>query len=147
MTRWLAISNRENSDVVIKKNVWGVPKRFVNQIGNTNQGDTLLIYVGQKVEKDNVLPPAITGEFEIASAVYEDDSKIFTSPPKLGDEIVPLRIKLKPIKIFKDPVEFKPLIPRLHFITNKKQWSGHIRGQAMRTIPEEDYQTILKAVK
>ena len=147
MTHWLAISNRENSDVVIKKNIWGVPKRFVNQIGKTKQGDTLLIYVGQKVEKDTVLPPAITGEFEIASPVYEDNSRIFTSPPKLGDEIFHLRIKLKPIKIFKDPVEFKPLIPRLQFITNKKQWSGHIRGQAMRTIPDEDYQLIVKSGK
>lgn len=147
MTRWLAISNRENSDVVIKKNVWGVPKRYINQIEKTNPGDTFLIYVGQIVEKDTVLPPAITGEFEIASPVYEDNSRIFTSPPKLGDEIFHLRIKLKPIKIFKDPVEFKPLIPRLQFITNKKQWSGHIRGQAMRTIPDEDYQLIVKSGK
>jgi len=45
--------------------------------------------------------------------------------------------------IFAPPIEFKPLIPNLAFITNKKQWSGHIRGQAMRTIPEEDYRLIM----
>lgn len=42
---------------------------------------------------------------------------------------------------------FKPLLPYLSFITNKKQWSGHIRGQAMRTIPEEDYGLIMKAAE
>jgi len=145
--RWLAISNRENSEIIIKKNIWGVPKRFINQISKTRPGDSLIIYVGQQiVDKDTTNPPAITGVFEISSEVFEDNSRIFISPPKLGNEIFPLRVKIKPIKIFKFPLEFKPLIQKLQFITNKKMWSGHIRGKAMRIIPEEDYQTILNAV-
>jgi predicted RNA-binding protein len=148
MTRWLAISNRTNSDVTIKKQIWGVPKRYVNQISKTQPGDTLLVYVGQQVvDKDTTLPPAITGCFEITSEVYEDAKPIFTAPPKLGNEVFPLRIKLKTVQVFDPPVEFKPLIPDLTFITNKKQWSGHIRGQAMRTIPEEDYALIMKAAE
>lgn len=144
MTRWLAISNRENSDITIGKQIWGVPKRNANQIGKSQIGDTLLVYVGQQmIDKETTLPPAITGCFEITSEVFEDSKRIFTAPPKLGDEIFPLRIKLKTIEIFDPPVEFKPLIPRLTFIKNKKQWSGHIRGQAMRTIPEEDYDLIM----
>ena len=54
-----------------------------------------------------------------------------------------LRIKLKPIKIFNNPIEFKPLIPKLEFITNKTNWSGHIRGKSMRPITENDYKFIL----
>ncbi len=144
MEYWLAISNRANSDITIKKRVWGVPKRSINQISRTRPGDTLLVYVGQQViNKETTRPPAITWCFDITSEVYEDTSRIFTTPPKLGDEIFPLRIKLRPIRIFDPPVEFKPLIPKLTFITNKTQWSGHIRGQAMRTIPEEDYRLIM----
>lgn len=148
MTHWLAISNRDNSKVVIEKNIWGVPKRHINQISKTRPEDPLLIYVGQQiVDKETTLPPAITGCFEIISDVYEDTREIFIAPPKLVNEIFPLRIKLKPIKIFDDPVEFKPLIPKLKFITNKEQWSGHIRGQAIRIIPEEDYKLIMRAEK
>jgi len=143
MTRWLAISNRENSEVVIKKQVWGVPKRHINAISRVVAGDTLLVYVGQKVVERETLPPAITGAFEVPSTMYEDASRIFTAPAKLGNEVFPLRISLKPIRIFDAPVEFKPLIPDLKFVTNKKMWSGHIRGQAMREIPEEDYQRIM----
>ena len=44
-------------------------------------------------------------------------------------------------------MEFKPLIPKLAFIKNKTQWSGHIRGQAMRMIPDEDYEYIMKAAE
>ncbi len=45
--------------------------------------------------------------------------------------------------LLREAVAFKPLIPRLAFITNKRQWSGHIRGQAMRAIPEEDHALIM----
>lgn len=49
MTRWLVISNRENSEIVIKKRIWGVPKRYINTISRVVPGDTVLVYVGQKV--------------------------------------------------------------------------------------------------
>jgi predicted RNA-binding protein len=52
-------------------------------------------------------------------------------------------MKLRPVAAFAKPLEFKPLIPDLKFITNKTMWSGHLRI-AMREIPEEDYRFILK---
>ena len=39
-------------------------------------------------------------------------------------------------------LDFKLLIPRLKFITNKKRWSGHLMGKTMRKLPEEDYRLI-----
>lgn len=143
MTRWLAISNRENSAISLQKNVWGVPRRYTNVIHRVKPCDSICMYVGQKLVNKEILPPAITSVFEVVSSEYEDSSEIFTSPKKLGNEVFPLRVNLKLLKVFKEPVEFKPLIPRLKFITNKKMWSGHIRGQAMREIPEEDYQLII----
>ena len=93
--------------------------------------------------------PVIAGFFEIVSDVYEDTERIFRSPPKVGggDEVFPLRINLKTIEIFDPPVSFKSLIPSLSFITNKTQWSGHIRGQAMRMIPRRGYRYIMKATE
>ncbi|WP_367617931.1 EVE domain-containing protein [Methanoculleus methanifontis] len=49
----------------------------------------------------------------------------------------------RPVAVFAEPLEFKPLIGDLTFITNKTMWSSHLR-QAMREIPEEDYRLILK---
>ncbi len=88
-------------------------------------------------------PSRIVAVYEAASEVYRDSSRIFKSPKGMGNETFPLRIKLKLVKIFDKPVEFKPLIPKLKFITNKKRWSGHLMGKAMREIPEEDYKPIL----
>ncbi len=39
----------------------------------------------------------------------------------MGNETLPLRIKLKPIKIFEKPIEFKQITPKLKFITNRKR--------------------------
>ncbi len=146
MKYWLAISNRDNSSVVIKEKLWGVSKRFVNQISITNPGDILLVYSAQKViDKETVLPSAITACFKIKSKVFEADSNIFIPPQDQSDEVFPLRIRLTTEKIFDPPIKFTPLIPKLKFITNKKMWTGHIRGKAIREIPEEDFFTIINA--
>lgn len=140
--RWLCISTRENAEVVDKKHAWGVAKHYNKTIARVKKGDTLLIYAMQAKVGDDLLPSVITGEYLVMSDVYEDNSQIFQTPTFLGNECFPLRLKLKPLKLFKPPIEFKPLIPKLEFITNKKMWTGHIRG-AMRVIPEEDYQNII----
>lgn len=51
-----------------------------------------------------------------------------------------ISFEIKPVKL--GELDFKSLIPKLNFITNKKRWSGHLMGKAMREIPEEDYRLI-----
>ncbi len=143
MMHWIASLNRENWEVVKKKQVWGVPKRNHNIMQRVKPSDTILIYVRQEKVGNEVLPSAIMGDLEVTSEPYEEHTRIFGTPPQMGDEIFPYRVKVKPIHTFDKPLEFKPLVPDLKFITNKKMWSGHLR-QAMREIPEEDYQLILK---
>ena len=143
MTHWIASSNRDNQKILEKKHVWGVPKRNRNLMHRVKPGDTILIYVRQEKADDTILSSAITGAYEVVSEPYEDHSRLFTTPPHMGDEVFPFRMKFRPVAVFAEPLEFKPLIPDLTFITNKKMWSGHLR-QAMREIPEEDYRLVLK---
>lgn len=142
--RWLCISTRANDEVTRKKLVWGVANRYQNTIARVKKGDTLLMYTMQEIVDGEVIPSAVTGIYEASSEVYEDNSSIFVAPKAIGSEVFPLRVKVKPVKIFKEPIPFKPLVPKLTFIKNKTMWSGSIRT-AMRVIPEEDYQTIIKA--
>lgn len=138
MTYWLCITNRENWEVVKEKNVWGVPRRHRNTIAKVNPGDKLVFYVKQERKDKQVLEPKIVGIFEVASEPYEDSTRIFKG--HVPNETYPLRVKIRPVKL--GEVEFKSLIPKLKFITNKKRWSGHLMGKAMREIPEEDYKLI-----
>lgn len=147
MTYWLCITNEENWNVVKTKNVWGIAERHRNMIAKVRTGDTLLMYLKQEKINDEINESRIAGVFEAASAVYSNNKKIFEVPKGMGNERFPLRVKLKPVTIFKKQVEFKPLIPQLTFITNKKKWSGHLMGKAMRTIPNEDFELIRNRVK
>jgi predicted RNA-binding protein len=143
-TRWLCISTRANDEVTRNKLVWGVAKRFVNTISRVTKGDTLLMYTMQEIIDREIIPSAITGIYEVVSDNYKDDSPLFSNPKRTpGNEVFPLRLNVKPVKIFIEPIPFKPLVPDLSFIKNKTMWSGSIRT-AMRVIPEEDYQRIVK---
>jgi len=144
MTYWLCITTEENWKVIREKNVWGVPDRHKNTIAKVKPGDKLLIYVKQENVKGEIKPSRIVAVYEVVSKPFKDSTRIFSSKGmRSSGEIFPWRVKIKPIKIFDKPVEFKPLIPKLKFITNKKRWSGHLMGKAMREIPEEDYKLIL----
>ena len=143
MRYWLCITNDENWEVVREKRIWGVSERHRRQISEVKPGDALVFYVKQKLGKE-AHPPLIAGIFTADSEPFEDDSEVFV--PIAGEKF-PYRVRLKEKLVPKKPIEFKPLIPELKFITNKDKWSGHLMGKAMREIPEEDYERILKAVK
>ena len=137
MNYWLCVTNEENWNVVTKKKVWGVPRASKRLIEGVRRGDFLVFYVS---------PKSIRGVFEAVSEPYEDEKRIFHSG-KFGEkEVFPHRVKLKPVIVTKKPVNFENLIPKLNFITNKRMWTGHLR-RAMRTIPREDYETIVLALK
>lgn len=142
MSYWIASGNRENWEVVKKHNIWGVPKRSKSLHTRVKVGDTILMYARSETHAKEVFPSVILGEFKVTE-LFEDTRPLFTAPPQMGDEIFPYRFRLKPVKIFITPIELKPLIPELGFVTNKTMWSGHFR-QAMREIPEEDFQKIIE---
>jgi predicted RNA-binding protein len=57
-------------------------------------------------------------------------------------EVFPLRLKLKRLNLSTQTIAFKPLIPKLSFIKNKKKWGGTLQGNALLKIPEQDYKLI-----
>ncbi len=143
MAYWLCITNEENWKVIKEKNIWGVPERHKNIISKVKPGDKLLIYLKQERVNDEIKPSRIVGVYEVVSEVFRDSSRIFSSKGmRKTNETFPYRIKIKPIEIFNKPIEFKPLIPKLKFITNKESWKFYIRI-SMREIPKKDFETIM----
>lgn len=145
MTCWLCITNEENWNVVKEKNIWGVADRHLNTIARVKKGDTVLMYLKWEKIGDKIKESRIAGVFEVDSDVFVDSARTFKVPKGIGDEIFPFRIKLMPVDVFKEPIEFKSLTPQLKFITNKKKWGGHLMGKAMRPIPKEDFETIINS--
>jgi len=143
MAYWLCITTEDNWNVIKERNIWGVQEKHRNTIARVKPGDKCVIYVMSTKKDDEIIPPRIVAIYEVVSEVFRDSSRIFKPPLRDKSEVFPLRVRLKPVEIFEEPVEFKPLIPKLKFIKNKKRWTGHIQGKAMREIPEEDYELIV----
>ena len=134
---WICVTNEENWEVVKKRRVWGVPERRKRQIERVKAGDYLVFYV---------MPKRIGGVFKAVSKPFQSDDRLFSWGEFGRDEVFPYRVELEPTILPRKLLQFGELISKLKFITNKKMWSGHLRT-AMRTIPTEDYETIVSALK
>ena len=117
-------------------------KEYKKALARMQEGDKCLVYMKSERRGDDILEPQIVGEYEVASKLFVDTKKIFQSPTDSPFEKFPLRIKLKPLAILEIPILFKPLVPKLNFIKNKRNWAVSIRGKAVIEIPESDYKII-----
>jgi len=140
MNCWLYITNSDNWVVTKKTNILGASQRFRNSLSRLKLRDKCLVYVISNLKENT--PARIVAEYSVASNVFIDSTEIFKAPIKAPSETFSVRIKLKAINIFKEPVDFKPLVSKLAFIGNKQNYALHIRGRAVVQIPEEDYKLI-----
>lgn len=134
---WLCVTNEENWKVVKNKNVWGVSERHRKRLKSVEQGDFMAFYVKRS---------RIGGIFVVVSDPFVSDEKVFSSAGFAEKETFPHRVRVKPIIMPEELKEFRPLIPKLKFIPNRKRWSAPLRA-AMKTIPKEDFELIKKEVE
>lgn len=137
---YIAVTNDDNWPTVRGKHIWGLPEGRENLINRLAKGDYLFIYLMSSRRGDVLLPPRITGLFQVASKPYRDSKRIFKG------RLYPNRVKLKPILIPKKPVEFKPLVPKLTFIKNKQFWAAHLRS-GLTKISEQDFKLLKEALE
>lgn len=132
---WLCITNERNWNVIKKKNIWETKSK--STISKVKKGDKLIIYLKQDVINNGIKPPRIVGIYEVSSEVFEDDSKVL-------DKFYPYKVKIKPIKIFKELLDFKALILNLNFIKNKKIWYAYLQRE-MIPLFESDWRLLIEA--
>ena len=142
MLGWLCVSNRINFEIVKKTCVWGVSEFHKTQLARTNIGDRCAFYLVEERYETQKRKPSIGGIFEILSDQYIDHSKLFAPRKQRSLEIYPYRINIKPLQVFEPELPFKPLVPKLNFIVNKRHYVSHIFGRAIRPLPIEDLETI-----
>ncbi len=135
MLNWLGVTNKENWEIVKKKNIWGVKSDLKDMIAKIEINDKLIIYIKRNIS-------AFGGIFEIISKPY------LNSKMKWDKGDYPSLIKLKPIVIAKDYIPLKEIIPKLTFIKNKQRYSTYFWGKGMRRmIPNEDVEILKKLLK
>jgi predicted RNA-binding protein len=143
MAHWICVTNSANWKITKEKKLLGAPRRNKNALSRVKPGDKCLIYVMSETVNRAAKPSEITAEYQAISKCFKDGKKIFHPPLNAPNETFSLRIRLKPLRIFKKPVEFKPLIYGLGFIPNKERWGLSFKGRAVIEIPEADYELII----
>jgi predicted RNA-binding protein len=143
MANWIYITTTENWEITRRTNILGVAARYEKRLSQVTKGDNCLVYTMGSRGGGAIVEPRIVAEYEIASTVFVDDKKLFVAAPHQESETFALRLKLRPVTMFKKPIEFKPLIAKLSFIKNKdKTWGLHLKGKALVQISDSDYNTI-----
>lgn len=74
----------------------------------------------------------------------------FTGTPKTiertntpFDALYPSRMSMNVERIFDPPILFKPLVERVSFISNTKNYGASLQGQAIKPITLHDYQILV----
>jgi len=133
---WICVTNEENWEVVKAKGIWGVSERRKRELMSVRPGDLLVFYV---------TPKRIGGVFRVISEPYIDREPIFI-PVKSRDEVFEYRVRVEPVLLPKEPIDFTPLVEKLSFIKNKKYWTAPLR-RAMLKISREDYEVIEEEIR
>lgn len=129
---WLCITNEENWEIIIKHNLWGVKARNELRITQTAPGDCLVFYVK---------PRSIGGIFKVTSNSFKDETMVFHTYGTRIDEFQ-YRVKIIPITVLPERLNFQEIVEQLKFIKNKRKWWMHLMGRAMVKIPPADFELI-----
>lgn len=83
-------------------------------------------------------------EIELKTPIksYSEDSEPFNLAENLGLVWMTQYCEIKTLKIFKKPIYIKPLIEKLSFLTEKKNYGLNLRLPII-LIPENDYKLII----
>lgn len=133
---WLCVTSKNYWEVIKKNSIWAM--RTKHSASKASLGDNLLIYLKRELGKDETIPPRIVAVYEVTSEVFKDVSILREFPYK---------VRLRPTKIPKQPLNFKRLVPNLSFIKNKQNWGADLRGKAMIKVPEKDFEMIMELME
>jgi predicted RNA-binding protein len=128
MNYWIAVANREHVLKGQQENIMQVCHGKQNPLKRMKSGDWIIYYS----------PTEIFGSKELCRK-FTAIGQITNQEPyqyKMSDDFIPWRRDVVFCKV--KEVEIKPLIDKLSFIKNKKQW-GFIFRYGLFSIPYEDF--------
>jgi predicted RNA-binding protein len=137
---WVFPITLDNLSLCIKHGLIGMSGNNKLRVKNIYKDDLIVFYVSKEHYNTNVNP---TKEFHSVAQCkgmpFIDNKKIWN-----GNLIFETRLPIKVINQKKCKIE--PLIDKLSFIKNKKNWGSAFFSGA-RQIPPEDFFVIMKAMK
>ena len=123
-------------EALAKNRVW-LASSFTPFRRDYKRGDRILFYASGQGAR------CFLGHSEVAGPTTDATAKDEKLAEQLGLDGFAERIPLTAVRLWQKPLQIRPLVQRLSFITDKRNWGLHFRQAAVR-IPGEDFQIILQ---
>ena len=142
--KWIVTISEDNLQKTLQHNLIGLPERRRNLLKRVQQGDVVVFYIGKKrVGRGG--PGASVSQFgpvaKVTGEEFASDTPIWASK---GNDLFRSRL---PISIVSEGrVAAAIVIPHLDFVQNKDKWGLYFLT-GIRKVSEEDYKTLLTAIK
>jgi len=141
---WIVTTSADNIDLIIKHKMIGLPAKRKKHIYELAEGDIIVFYIGKKRAGYTGYKSTVCDFGPIARIVgqaFYDENPIWYSR---SGENYPWRREIS--VILSKRIKVQAIINRISFARNKPKWGLYfVRG--LREIPEEDYNTLRKALK
>lgn len=142
--RWIVTVSEDNLKETLKHNQIGLPERRRDLLKRVRPGDTVVFYIGKKRAGYGGPKSSVSQFGPIAKVTGEEffsDAPIWRS--RRGDSF-PSRLPIS--LVLEGRVNAAEVIPHLSFTRNKDKWGLYFLT-GIRAISEEDYKTLLTAIK
>lgn len=142
--RWIVTISQDNLQETLKHNQIGLPERRRDLLKRVRPGDTVVFYIGRKREGYSG-PRSSISQFgpvvKVTSEEFFSDVPIWRSR---SGKLFPSRLSISLLS--EGRVNAADVIPHLSFVRNKDRWGLYLLT-GIRAISEEDYKTLLTAMK
>lgn len=128
VNHWLLITSRHSWELLREAGAWKFADKSLKRAKEIRAGDKAIVY--------------ITGE-SVFAAVLEFVAEVETVvPERIFDGLFPHKVPFRVVDAPGFSVQIHPLLAELSFIVNKRVWSSHLQGQALRILSPQDFNLI-----
>jgi len=134
---WLLFASRNTWKHLQSRGEWAFASKVERKIEGLAENDIGIVYL----RSDMDAPSALGGLIEFSGRLHRISGR------NLFDQMFPVRIPIIIRKVSDPPIEFKPFVKRICFITNKSNWGSHLQGRAMLRLDDSDYSLLADAIQ
>jgi predicted RNA-binding protein len=135
---WLLITSRSNWCRLQVRNEWAFSDKSSLLTKKIHLEDRAIVYLGKEGAG---VASAIGGSIRFIGKPFR------LAGGDLFDQVYPIRVPTKVTRILEHPVPFRPLVPCVEFIANKRSWGSYFQGRAAIKMAENDFLTLHNALE
>ena len=137
-TRWFLITSRGHWARLRDLGCWAFAKKHARKATAVKPEHRSIVYL---TADGGRYTSAITAVLRFTGIANEG-----SNGKTAFDAFFPLRVPMEIEICPPEPIPFKPLIPDLEFIFEKKNWGSLLQGQPLKPLPFSDFELMQKAL-